>query len=243
MEDLGYKSIGTILTLNGEKKVAKYIKTVNPLGQVVFVDLDTDISPVEGSAIWKQTEKSPIFRSQKLSSYASSYIDVPAAVILCGRHACVISRDDKNFSALPQETNYIMEEKSEISNEGIPISYPVIRASEILADPDEALEATNQATRIIRKNDHDHLSVKCKETVEILSALEEERANFIDNFFQAKDILENPPQSVEELEEKEWLNVYLQQQMKIISDLAPSLHHALKILKTVNTDLKTNFQF
>jgi hypothetical protein len=245
LEDLGYKFLGTILTVqeNGQI-VSRFIKAINPRGQFVFIDLDlsnTAVAKTENETVWNTVQSSPLFRSQKLSSYASAYMDVPAVMILCNKHACVVSRDDEDCSGVPLETNYAMEETTEYSNEIIPVPYPIIRASEILSDPETALEATEQATHLLRKNDYDLHNQRCADTLKNIDQLKEQCHNFIDNFFLSRDVLLQQVEGQEELAGKEQLQVYLLQCMKVVSDLNPGIAHALKVLQNLNSDMKQNF--
>ena len=137
--------------------------------------------------------------------------------------------------------NYLMEDKAGFTNEAIPVPYPIIRASEILANPEEALDATTQATELLRKNDYELHNHKCAEALRTVSELKEQCCNFIDNFFAAKDVLHQPPSDLEDMASKEQLQVYLLQNMKIVADLTPGLYHSLKVLQSINTDMKNFF--
>lgn len=92
---------------------------------------------------------------------------------MCEGEVCVRSRS-ADSSDVP--TTVVLREMSAPSNDvmsvsGVPTPYPVVRLSEVLADPANAKQAIEDSTRIIRRNSYEECTQNWKSMSESLAAL------------------------------------------------------------------------
>lgn len=153
----GYAALEKIIVRHPDGSMeAKYYKTFNKLGQIVFVYLDTeghvamlptDVVMIEGSS------GTTIPLSIKMGSYECSGLDVCGVAFLCSDGICVLDRENQGGMA-PRESSYVFLDKGseKIVIEDLAISYPVVKMSEIKANPEQVLRNTDQVTKRIRAN-------------------------------------------------------------------------------------------
>lgn len=185
----GYAPISRIVVAsdNGDKRT-QYIKAINKNGQKVFVQLDvsgytsarsTDLTFVESN---KATIVPYSIKTGAMNCVGNNTCGV---AFECGNDAvCVLSRgaDDKN-DMQPKEANYVYVEKHApssmvIESEGSTIAYPVVRLSEIRANPDLVLENTNIATRRLRNSSYEALLSDLSNTQKSIVKLWQEFSHF-----------------------------------------------------------------
>lgn len=157
----GYAPLSKIVirTDNGDKRT-QYIKAINKKGQKVFVLLDvngyttarsTDLTLIEAHSA------NIVPYSLKTGAYECAGKDVCGVAFECGSDAvCVLARGANDLT--PKEANFVFVEQkapaaaATIESEGSIMSYPVIRLSEIRANPDLVLANTDVVTRRLRNN-------------------------------------------------------------------------------------------
>lgn len=156
----GYAPLSKIVIRadNGDKRT-QYIKAINKKGQKVFILLDvngyttarsTDLTLIEAH------NASIVPYSLKTGAYECAGKDVCGVAFECGSDAvCVLARGTQDLT--PKEANFVFVEQrapaaATIETEGSIMSYPVIRLSEIRANPDLVLANTDIVTRRLRNN-------------------------------------------------------------------------------------------
>lgn len=156
----GYAPLSKIVirTDNGDKRT-QYIKALNKKGQKVFILLDvngyttarsTDLTLIEAHSA------NIVPYSLKTGAYECAGKDVCGVAFECGSDAvCVLARGSNDLT--PKEANFVFVEQrapaaATIESEGSIMSYPVIRLSEIRANPDLVLSNTDMVTRRLRNN-------------------------------------------------------------------------------------------
>lgn len=156
--DAGYAPLSKIVirTDSGDKRV-QYIKAINKKGQKLFILIDgngytsaraTDLTLIEAH------NASIVPYSVKTGAYNCAGKDVCGVAFECGSDAvCVLSRGSQDLT--PKESNFVFVEQSvqaaaTLEIEGTIMSYPVVRLSEIRANPQLVLANTDTVTRRLR---------------------------------------------------------------------------------------------
>lgn len=156
----GYAPLSKIVirTNSGEKRT-QYIKAINKKGQKVFILIDvhgyttarsTDLTLIEAH------NASIVPYSLKTGAYNCAGKDVCGVAFECGADAvCVLARGPQDLT--PKEANFVFVEQSEpsaaaIEMDGSIMTYPVIRLSEIRANPALVLVNTDVVTRRLRNS-------------------------------------------------------------------------------------------
>lgn len=158
----GYAPLSRIVVRmdNGDKRT-QYIKAINKKGQKVFILLDvngyttarsTDLTLIEAHSA------SIVPYSLKTGAYECAGKDVCGVAFECGSDAvCVLSRGNQDLT--PKEANFVFVEQkapsaATIEIEGSIMTYPVIRLSEIRANPSLVLLNTDTVTRRLRNSSY-----------------------------------------------------------------------------------------
>jgi len=158
----GYAPLSKIVVRaeNGENRT-QYIKAVNKKGQKVFILVDvngyttarsTDLTLIEAN------KASIVPYSVKTGAYNCASKDVCGVAFECGSDAvCVLSRNSQDLT--PKEANFVFIEQPStavggIDKEGSIMAYPVIRLSEIRANPNLVLTNTDIVTRRLRNSSY-----------------------------------------------------------------------------------------
>jgi hypothetical protein len=154
----GYAPLSKIVirTDAGDKRT-QYIKAINKKGQKLFILIDvngytsaraTDLTLIEAHSA------SIVPYSLKTGAYNCAGKDVCGVAFECGSDAvCVLARNSQDLT--PKEANFVFVEQSvpsaaSIEVEGTIMSYPVVRLSEIRANPQLVLSNTDTVTRRLR---------------------------------------------------------------------------------------------
>lgn len=154
----GYTPLSKIVVRSddGDKRT-QYIKAINKKGQRVFILIDgngyttartSDLTLIEAH------NASIVPYSLKTGAYNCINNDVSGVAFECGPDAvCVLIRGTKDLT--PKEANFIYVEQhapaaAAIDIDGSIMSYPVIRLSEIRANPGLVLINTDMVTRRLR---------------------------------------------------------------------------------------------
>ncbi|CAH6420686.1 Hypothetical protein HVR_LOCUS1255 [uncultured virus] len=162
----GYAPLSKIVIRadNGEKRT-QYIKALNKNGQKVFILIDvsgyttarsTDLTLIEAH------NASIIPYSVKTGAYQCADKDVCGVAFECGSDSvCVLTRSPQDLT--PKEANFVFVEQNTLSAasieapDGSIMSYPVVRLSEIRANPALVLSNTNIVTRRLRNSSYTSL--------------------------------------------------------------------------------------
>jgi len=151
----GYMTVSKIViqTSDGDKRT-QYIKSVNKKGQKVFILIDvkgyTTALPSDLTLI-EADNGNVIPYSLKTGAYNCAANDVSGIAFECGSDAvCILARGLKDVT--PRESTYVFVEKSMSvkAHEASVMTYPVIRLSEIKANPELILHNTDIVTRRLR---------------------------------------------------------------------------------------------
>lgn len=154
----GYAPLSKIVvrTDAGQRRT-QYIKAVNKKGQKVFILVDvpgyttarsTDLTLIEAQTV------NIVPYSLKTGAYECAGRDVCGVAFECGSDAvCVLTRGNQDLT--PKEANFVYVEQqgpaaATLESEGSIMTYPVIRLSEIRANPALVLQNTDTATRRLR---------------------------------------------------------------------------------------------
>ena len=158
----GYAPLSKIVIRadTGDKRT-QYIKAINKKGQKVFILIDvngyttarsTDLTLIEAH------NASIVPYSLKTGAYECAGKDVCGVAFECGSDAvCVLSRGSQDLT--PKEANFVFVEQhapaaASIESEGTIMTYPVIRLSEIRANPGLVLANTDIVTRRLRNSSY-----------------------------------------------------------------------------------------
>lgn len=153
----GYTPISKIVvkTSDGDKRT-QYIKAINKLGQYVFINVDGTgytSSKTTDLVLFESKNASIVPYSLKMGGYSSAGKDVYGVAFECGTEAiCVVTRGQHDLT--PHEMTYTYVETSLpvlAFKDGI-MSYPVIRLSEIRANPKMVLQNTDIVTSRLRES-------------------------------------------------------------------------------------------
>lgn len=154
----GYGPVSKIVVRapNGDHRT-QYIKAINKMGQSVFVLIDeqgyaaarsTDLTLIESNSA------SVVPYSLKTGAYNCAGKDVCGVAFECGSdNICVMSHGSDDLT--PKEANFVFVEQAApsaatLESDGSIMSYPVVRLSEIRANPDLVLANTDAVTRRLR---------------------------------------------------------------------------------------------
>lgn len=156
----GYTPLSKIVvkTDAGDKRT-QFIKGINRNGQKVFIEVDvhgyttartTDLTLIESHSV------SIVPYSLKVGAFDCVSKEVSGVAFECGSDAvCVLKREGSNTTE-PKESNFVFVEQhapaAAILDEGPGsiMSYPVIRLSEIRANPELVVCNTDTVTRRLR---------------------------------------------------------------------------------------------
>lgn len=209
----GYGPLSRIVirTDNGEKRT-QYIKAINKKGQKVFIAIDvhgytsarsTDLTLIEAH------NASIVPYSLKTGAYECAGKDVCGVAFECGADAvCVLSRGTDDLT--PKEANFVFVEQNapeaaSLEINGTILTYPVIKLSEIRANPDEVLKNTDIATRRLRNSSYTITFYELKHEKESINKLSEAFAKFDAIRENAAIKLNKTLRTLEE-----WNDVYMQ---------------------------------
>jgi len=139
----------------------EYIKATTPDGHGAFIQLDqegyvatTADDPTYVVATVTETPAAVTY-SQKVGSIADVGLEITGVAHVCSNGVCVVTRTE---SLVPQETTFL---RSNVAGdeaaalEGIPVSYPVVRLSEVVASPVDVVRSIGEAAARLRAKAYD----------------------------------------------------------------------------------------
>ena len=182
----GYAPLSKIvIKADGGEKRTQYIKAINKMGQKVFIFIDvtgyttarsTDLTLIEAH------NATIVPYSLKTGAYNCAGKDVCGVAFECGSDAvCVLARAPNDLT--PKESNFVFVEKhapsaATIESEGSIMTYPVIRLSEIRANPILVLQNTDTVTRRLRNSGYTALLQELATTQQSINKLNEAFVRF-----------------------------------------------------------------
>lgn len=162
-----FTPLNRIMTKNGRDEInGKFIKVKSPSGAIALVDVNIDgvMAVTSEDIITTQMESSKALNiplNLKRGSLNSVGNNVPGVAFECVNGICTIMKDE---NMRPEEKNFvkvseIVEEQAIIDSS--PFSIPIVRLSEIMANPRNVdRKITNAVNRIFEAS-----YIKCKEDV------------------------------------------------------------------------------
>lgn len=153
----GYMPIQTLMSKdsNGNPQ-AEYIKAIDKMGRTIFVYLDqTGYSAVSQSDLTHIDAKSgvliPLDLSDKKTAMDKLGNDASGVAFECSSGVCLVTRNGHDEPREVTFTNVKQHVDQAIVVGDYPISFPVFRLSEIVANPELVLKNTAIATTNIRQ--------------------------------------------------------------------------------------------
>lgn len=208
----GYAPLSKIVirTDSGDKRT-QYIKAINKKGQKVFILVDvhgfttaraTDLTLIEAH------NASIVPYSLKTGAYNCAGKDVCGVAFECGSDAvCVLSRGQQDLT--PKEANFVFVEQhapsaATIETEGTIMTYPVIRLSEIRANPALVLANTDIVTRRLRNTAY---TSELQELAQMQQSINKLSVSFIEFNKMREDAAIKLNKTLSQLEQ--WNDVYI----------------------------------
>lgn len=208
----GYAPLSKIVirTDSGDKRT-QYIKAINKKGQKVFILIDvngyttarsTDLTLIEAHSA------SIVPYSLKTGAYECAGKDVCGVAFECGSDSvCVLSRGAQDLS--PKEANFVFVEQpapaaATLETEGSIMTYPVIRLTEIRANPALVLANTDIVTRRLRNSTY---SAELQELAAAQQSINKLNAAFIRFNHLREDAASKLNRTLTQLEQ--WNDVYM----------------------------------
>jgi mRNA-degrading endonuclease YafQ of YafQ-DinJ toxin-antitoxin module len=183
---------------------ARFVKAVNQLGQTFLIEIDdnTFIAYQNESMTLVKTEHSGVVPySYKMSTNACLDLGVCGVAMECEDGMCTVMRDGYNVT--PREERFVTIEKQAnraALMENSPISYPIIRLSEIRANIQAVNRAVDRATKALEKMAFKYSSFNVSKASEQVDIFKKE----FDRFFHNTNFVYNKlNETISELEKEE----------------------------------------
>jgi len=179
----GYTPVSKIVVSKNGELEGKYIKALNKYGQYVYVELDTEgILAIDGDII-THTEVKDATEIPLVDAYKCVEGGVCGVASECEGGVCTLTRT--KGSKYPRQTTLVRQERSTDTSTSAMlgddmIAYPVVRLSEIRANPKNALFAQNEATTLLRDRRNVALDKDLAEMAFLLNTLTAEFNEFQD---------------------------------------------------------------
>jgi hypothetical protein len=201
-----YKPYDKVFFQNSEGQTeAKYIKAINELGQRVFVELDTDgyVSIQEGGLPMQVSREAKFLpASLKQGVMQCSGTNIAGVAFECTEGICTMTRNVDTMESNEENFTYA---SGPSGRQASPITYPIIRLSEIKANPRLILRNTDEALRRLRNTTFRHAQEEFTKT----QKLSQDITGAIDQFYQK--ILASTQSLAKSIDELEGYNqVYLE---------------------------------
>jgi len=262
----GYVATDKIITRDNDGNVAaRYIKATNDRGQQVFVELDIDgkvaVRPTDLTLIEsKQANEIPY--NVKVGTYNCAGNGVCGVAFECKEGLCTLVRDDNTLQ--PVESNFVtvqqFDKKSGIL-EGDPMSYPIVRLSDIKANPDLVAKYIDDSTRRIRNTGYNNCNAEFNNLAKSLDSLNlsyrtlerKQRDTFItlsntlrDLERMQKDYIVNPPKNETQQNKYNNLLYNIRRRNEYIVELlkvCQRVNYFNKVITSVNNDINDTISY
>ncbi len=249
----GYSPLNRISIYNDSTNEIdrQYIKSINSIGQPVYILIDNDgyaPSYDDDISLMETKTVNNIPYSFKTGAYACTDFNVCGIAFECGPDSvCILLRDENEID--PKEYNYISingaENDMDKLTDDVLTPYPVIRLSEIRENPDLILSNSNTVTRRLRNRLYSTYLNELDETQKSIDALDVSFHRFADVI---SNVSEKLNRTVSQLEE--WNNFYLShppttdiekdKYRKIRYNLIQRNHGILYLLRVMNRIVDIN---
>jgi len=179
----GYTPVSKIVVSKNGELEGKYIKALNKYGQYVYVELDTEgVLAIDGDII-THTEVKDATEIPLVDAYKCVEGGVCGVASECEGGVCTLTRT--KGSKYPRQTTLVRQERSTDTSTSAMlgddmVAYPVVRLSEIRADPENALFAQNEATTLLRDQRNVALDEDLAKMAILLNTLTDEFNEFQD---------------------------------------------------------------
>lgn len=264
LEKNGYILIDRVMEKHENGDGCIYVKTINPNGHIVFVEMDVDgfIYNEKGSLMTKRipsTQKNdlvPLY--SKISVMECVKSDVCGILFECQNGICTLTHKDQ--STVPEEINFTTsfdnnDEITEIKQH--PIAYPIVRMSEIKYNPVLTLNNVEICIRRLMNKAHKVLMEEQEKTYMFDNLLQKEVAIFKKKYQDVNRSLKYRMEEIESVHNKHVYNKYptekskndhkiIQKNIKLSNDLLIDLSHISHTfsskqiqLKNIIDDIKT----
>jgi len=181
LRESGYAPVSKIIVSQDGDMEGRYIKALNRYGQYVYVELDTEgVLSIDGDVI-THTEVLEATELPLLDAYKCVEGSVCGVVSECKGGICTLKREVE--SKYPRQTvlrrsEKMMDTATYAVLGGDDVAYPIVRLSEIRADPERALLAQNEATTLLRNQRNQNQLADVDEMSDLLRQLVEEFNDF-----------------------------------------------------------------
>jgi uncharacterized membrane-anchored protein YhcB (DUF1043 family) len=198
----GYMPMEKVIIREKTNDKARYIKSMNKLGQTVFIDLDSEgtiqVNPQDITLT--QTNKSTMVPySAKMGTMNCLDLDICGVAFECSNGICTLQRDIR--STTPVETTFTTVEDYAPKTalvKGSPVAYPIVRLSEIRNNDQLVLKTINKATRKLRNDSYGNCIHHLRESSHLINNLSAEYNRFIDH---QRNLFKSLSSSIESLED------------------------------------------
>ena len=157
---LEYAPISKIVVAKEGALEGKYIKALNKYCQHIYVELDIEGVLVVEEGLTAHLERESVTETPlnvQMEAFQCAQNDVCGVAFECDGGVCTLTQEE---TMNPRRTSFVrVERKEEVSAlmVGDNIAYPVVKFSEIRANPITSLEAQNSATKALRNQSYDKL--------------------------------------------------------------------------------------
>lgn len=171
---LGYAPISKVVVSKEGNLEGKYIKALNLYCQHIYIELDVEgvLAVEEGTIAHLERETvSEIPLNVEMDDLRCAESDVCGVAFECKNGVCTLTQEE---TSTPKRTSFIRVEKNEevaalMLDDNI--AYPVVKFSEIRANPSASLEAQNNATTLLRNKSYDNLVQNLNEMSQYINVL------------------------------------------------------------------------
>ena len=142
-----------VITLDSDREKIFYIKAINPVGDIVFIEADRSGAltvQLQNRTVVKVSPGSAISQSVKIKAAECAESAGCRAAFQCEGEFCIVQRadDGKIYEGTFVTTESASDKK--ITPLGSPVAYPIITLSEIEANSDGAIVRVRKATMEIQ---------------------------------------------------------------------------------------------
>ena len=152
VDKMGYQILGYLICEDDGSNICQYIKVKDRIGLTMYVEPDVEgMVPISGYHI---TKTRVVLDGKIPYSLKNGAIEVVSPYVYgvaweCDSEVCILTVDGENRE--PREKIFVLEEVENFDdNLGEPITYPVVKISEILAKPEMIHENIKQASLRLR---------------------------------------------------------------------------------------------
>lgn len=236
LRDSGYTPVSRVVVDQDGELEGQYIKALNLYGQYIYVDLDTEgLVSTDGSEVI-HTEVLNSTELPLLDAYKCVENSACGVASECVNGICTMKRE--NGSRYPRQSFLKSDRSSEVSTYASMgdtiLSYPIVRLSDIRADPEGSLLAQNAATTQLRNQRNEALVADIEEMSALLNQLVREFNDFEELRSEltvrvASDLaqleldnlsyVQTPPRSEEERNQSEAIVEGLMRRNEIVIDI------------------------